>query len=189
MSRLSRLLLSLTLLAAAGLSRASAEDAALRYTPPSASFVCDLPGADWHAFEEEEGSGFATHILGPDNPNGTYRTGIDIRWIEKGQPGWVPVKKYIDDLRRSDKETGRSATIVQPYRMSGLLARLFEVVQHRRLPDSQLPSLEEELHDYYAVVPVGESYYSIKLSSTRDVYLDYRELFVKFLHSFKTLGR
>lgn len=177
-------------LAATLAGRAAADEKpVLRYTPPSATFVCDLPGPDWHAFEEEEGAGFATHILGPDNPAGTYRTGIDIRWFEKGQPGWVPVKRYIDDLRRSDKETGRSATIVQPYRISGLLARLFEVVQRRRLPDSQLPSLEDEIHDYYAVIPVGESYYSIKMSSTRDVYYDYRDTFISFLRSFKTLGR
>jgi hypothetical protein len=189
MSRLNKTLLLASLLLATALSRAAADDASLRYTPPSATFVCDLPSQNWYPFEEEEGAGFATHILGPDNPSGTYRTGIDIRWIEKGQPGWVPVMKYIEDVRRSDKETDRTATLMQPYRFSGFLARLFEVVERRRLPDSQIPSMEEEIHDYYAIIPVGESYYSVKLSSTRDVYLDYKDLFNKFMQSFKTLGR
>lgn len=177
--------LSLILAALAFPALATAEPAALRYTPPSASFACDLPNEQWRAFEEEEGAGFAVHILGPDNPAGTYRTGIDIRYMEKGQPGWVPLKKYIDDTRHGE---GRGATGVKPYRVSGMLARIFEVVETRRLPPDQLPSMEEELHHYYAIIPVGESYYSVKLSSTRDVYLDYRQLFVKFLHDFKPLG-
>ena len=179
------LVLGLLALAAPALAD---EKPTLRYTPPSATFVCDLPSEEWHAFEEEEGAGFAAHLLGPDNPSGTYRTGIDIRWIEKGQPGWVPVKKYMEDLRRGDTDTDRTSTLIKPYRISGMLARVFEVVERRRLPEGQLPSLEEELHHYYAVVPIGENYYSVKLSSTRDVYYDYRELFVKFLFTFKPLG-
>ncbi len=163
--------------------------AGLRYSPPSSAFVCQLPDADWHGFEEEESAGFATHLLGPDNPSGTYRTGIDIRWIEKGEVHWVPLKRYIDDLRHGDTDTERVSTIVKPYRVGGMLARIFEVSERRRLPGDQTPSLDQELHHYYAVIPIGESYYSLKLSSTRDIYLDYRELFVRFLHSFKPLGK
>ena len=169
----------------AAVPAAAQESGTLRYTPPSQTFACDLPNADWHGFEEEEGAGFAVHLLGPDNPNGTYRSGIDIRWIEKGQPGWMPLKRYIDDLRGGD---GRGATSVRPYRVNGMLARTFEVVEARRLPADQVPSVEDDLHDYYAVIPVGESYFSIKLTSTRDVYLDFRPLFVKFLHTFKPMG-
>ena len=58
----------------------------------------------------------------------------------------------------------------------------------RRLPADHAPSIEDELHHYVAVIPSGESYYIVKLSSTRDVYLEYRELFVRFLRSFKPLG-
>ena len=178
-------MLSLVSVALLVLPALAAEQTTLRYAPPSQTFACDLPNADWHAFEEEEGAGFAVHVLGPDNPAGTYRTGIDIRWIEKGQPGWVPVKRYIDGLRGGE---GRGATAVRPYRVSGMLARVFEIVETRRLPGDQLPSLEDDLHHYYAVIPMGENYFSIKLSSTRDIYLDYRQLFVRFLHSFKPIG-
>lgn len=181
-------LLLAVLLLSPSLARAQEERETLRYTPPSQTFTCDLPSDKWHAFEEEEGAGFAAHVLGPDNPTGTYRSGIDIRFVEKGQIGWMPVKKYIDEARRGDGDTGRQATLVRPYRISGYLARVFEVVERRNLPGDQLPSLDEELHHYYAVIPMGESYYTVKLSTTRDVYFDYRQLFVKFLHSFKPLG-
>ena len=161
----------------------------LRYTPPSQSFTCDLPGPEWHAFEEEEGSGFAVHILGPDNRGGTYRAGLDIRWVEKGQAGWLPIKKQIDErLRRNDPAAGRTATTVRPYRIPAGLARVFEVVETRRLPGDQLPSLDEELHYYYAMIPEGESYYEIKLASTREEYFQHRDLFARFLRSFSALG-
>jgi hypothetical protein len=180
--------LVVVLLASPARDLAAQERGSRRFTPPSNLFACDLPGDDWHAFEEEEASGFATHILGPDNPAGTYRTGIDIRWVEKGQAGWKPLKQAIDDLRRGNKDTDRGSTNVRPYRISGILARTFEISETRRLPADQAPSLEDEIHHYVAVIPSGESYYIIKLSSTRDVYLEYRELFVRFLRSFKPLG-
>lgn len=160
----------------------------LRYTPASRGFYCDIPAEGWHAFEEEETAGSVVHILGPDNPSGTYRTGIDVRWVEKGQPGFVPFKEAIEDLRRADKRTGRAATGIRPLRISGILARTFEVNEPRLLPQDQLPALEEAVHHYVAVIPSGESYFVIRLSSTRDVYLDYRDLFVEFLKSFKALG-
>lgn len=161
----------------------------LRWSPPSNAFVCDLPGADWYAFEEEEGAGFASHILGPDSETGNYRAGIDIRWVEKGQPGWEPIKKRIDDrLRRNDPETGRSATPVRPYRVPAGLARIFEVVETRRLPGDQLPSADEELHYYYALIPQGESYFELKMASTREEYFKYRDVFARFLRAFHPLG-
>jgi hypothetical protein len=176
-------------LAAPRAARADDAQPNLRWSPPSNTFVCDLPGPDWHAFEEEEGAGFAAHLLGPDSETGTYRAGIDIRWIEKGQPGWEPLKKRIDDrLRRSDNTTGRVATPVRPYRVPAGLARVFEVVETRRLPGDQLPSMDEELHYYYALIPVGESYFELKMASTREEYFKYRDVFAKFLRAFHPLG-
>lgn len=166
-------------------ARAQEEAKASRYAPPTRSFYCDVPSG-WHAFEEEDALGNVVHLLGPDSPSGNYRTGIDIRWVEKSQPGFRPVAKAIDEMRGSDPMTERTATGARPMRISGILSRTFEIQETRRLAPDSLPSLEEELHHYVAVIPSGESYYVIRLSSTRDVYLDYRKLFVDFLRSFKT---
>jgi hypothetical protein len=176
------------LLALSPAARAEEAPAPLRYTPPSQTFACDLPGDEWQPFEEEEAAGFAAHILGPDNAAGTYRAGISVRWVEKGQLGWIPLKKRVDILRRGEAESERTATVVRPYRIPAGLSRIFSVVERRRLPGEQLPSMEEELHHYYAVLPVGDSYYEIKLSSTRESYFEYREVFARFLRSFRPLG-
>lgn len=181
----------LAVLLALGGAHAAAQDepASMRYTPPSQSFSCDLPGAGWYAFEEEEGWGFAVHILGPDNPNGTYRAGIDVRWVEKGQPGWEPLKKRIDGrLRRGDSMTDRTATLPRAYRIPAGLSRVFEVVERRRLPGDQLPSVDEELHYYYAMIPSGESYYEVKMATSRDDYYQYRDVFARFLRAFRPIG-
>ena len=158
------------------------------YLPPSHLFSCELPSA-WRAFEEEDALGPVVRLLGPDNPAGTYRTGLSVRWFEKGSPGYVEPKKAVDDMRRSDKETKRSATGVMPMRVGGLLGRLFEVVETRALPLERLPAVEEQVHHYVAVIPSGFNYYLIRLSSTRDVYLDFREDYMLCLKTFKPLGR
>ncbi|MBI5631374.1 MAG: hypothetical protein HY921_10885 [Elusimicrobia bacterium] len=158
----------------------------VHYTPPSHAFYCDIPAVGWESFEEEEPSGFAVHLLGPDNPAGTYRLGIDIHWVEKGQPGWVPYKKAVENLRRSAPH--RSATASRAMRISGSLAKVFEVSETRRLPADLVPMVEEEIHHFMAVVPSGESYYMIRLSSSQENFMEYRNLFVKFLRSFKMMG-
>lgn len=180
-----RLLLPLLL---AVLPAAAEEPFVSRWAPPSNFFSCDLPGPEWSGFEEEEVSGPVARILGPDSPGGSYRAGISVRWVEKGQPGWRPYKEAIEALRRSDKEAGRHAGGARPLRIAGILSRIFEVTERRRLPPDQLPAAEEELHHYVALVPLGDSYYVIKLSSTRENYLDYRDAFVRFLRSFRPLG-
>lgn len=159
----------------------------LRWQPDSKLFYCDVP-LGWQPFEEEDPAGTAVHILGPDAPGGAYRAGIDVRWVEKGQPGYQTAKKLVDRLRRDDKTTDRHASTVRPMRIAGTLARTFEVTETRRLPPEGLPAVEEPLHQYVAVVPSGESYFLITLSSSRETYLDYRQLFVDFLHSFKSTG-
>lgn len=183
---------SLTLLAALALCApltARADEAVLeRYTPPSKNFSCDLPKG-WTAFAENEADDIeAVHVLGPDNEAGTFRSGIDIRYYEKGAPGFVPYKKAVDQMRRSDGQTDRESTTIRALRIGAGLARTFEVSETRRLPADRLPSMVEPLHRYYAIFPNGESYFVVSLASTREMYLDYRELFVDFLRTFRPLG-
>ncbi len=160
----------------------------VRWQPDSKLFYCDVP-AGWTPFEEEDQAGSAVHLLGPDAPTGDFRAGIDIRWVEKGQPGFVPAKKLVEELRRDDKPTDRHSTPIHPMRVNSLLARTFEVQETRRLPPEGLPAVEEELHQYVAVIPSGESYFLVTLASSRETYLDYRQLFIDFLHSFKASYR
>jgi len=160
---------------------------AQRFSPPSGSFACDLPSG-WKAFEEEEFSGPAVHILGPDDPTRTYRAGIDIRFMEKGQPGFLALGEELERLRRSDKLTSREATAIEHLRVARVLARLFEVTERRWLPYETLPAAEAAVHHYVALLPVGESYWIIRLSSTRETYLDYRETFRAFVKSFRPSG-
>ena len=154
----------------------------VRYAPASNAFSCDIP-ADWTAFEENEPAGTAVHIFGPESASGAYRAGLDIRYAERGQPGFRSFKKIIEDLRRQGG--GREATAVRAFKIPSSLARVFEVSESLRLPPGASPSLEETVHDYIAVVPAGESYYVIRLSSTREVYLDYKDFFFNFLKTFR----
>ncbi|MBI4377320.1 MAG: hypothetical protein HY549_12845 [Elusimicrobia bacterium] len=166
---------------------AQAGDGPGAYLSPSGAFSCDIP-AGWNAFAEPDFAGQTVRIVGPDGPSGLYRAGIDVRWHEKGQPGFIPAAKALERWRAPDPRTGRSASAARPLRISGILARAFELVETRRLPLESLPALEEELHHYVAVLPRGEGYYVIRLSSSRESYLDYRKLFFDFLRSFKLSG-
>jgi hypothetical protein len=158
------------------------------YLAPSHLFSCEVP-AGWKAFETEDALGTVTRFVGPDNPGGTYRTGLSVRWFEKGDPGYVDAQKAVDDMRRSDRDTQRSSTAVMHMRVAGQLARLFEVVETRTLPMERLPAEEEQIHDYVAVIPSGLNYYLVRLSSTRDVYLDFREDYMRCIRTFKPMGR
>jgi hypothetical protein len=158
------------------------------YLAPSHLFSCEVP-AEWGAFETEDALGPVVRLLGPDNPAGTYRTGLSVRWFEKGSLGYVDPKKAVDDMHRPDKDIRRSVTAVSHMRVGGLLARLFEVVETRTLPLERLPADEEQIHDYVAVIPSGFNYYLVRLSSSREVYLDFREDYLRCLRTFKPLGR
>jgi hypothetical protein len=70
------------------------------------------------------------------------------------------------------------------------MTRAFEVTETRRVPPDRFPAVPEELHRYYAFLPVsgGESYFTISLASSRDSYLDYRDIFLQFLKDFKPIG-
>jgi len=158
-----------------------------RYSPPSHSFYCDLP-VGWQPFEEQDEFGAVVHLLGPEDAAGVYRAGIDIRWNEKGEANFVPYKKALEEMRRSDGPTSRASTGVRVMRISGVLARVFEITDTRRLPADRWPSMPVELHRYVAVYPSGESYFTISLASKRDTYLEFRDLFLDFLKNFKPLG-
>lgn len=160
---------------------------ASRYTPSSRAFSCEVPSG-WTAFDEEEGGGTAVHLLGPDNPAGVFRAGIDIRYMERGQPGFKTFRQFVDDVRRSDDMTQRSATNLRPLRINAGLARVFEISETRRVPADRLPSVEEALHRYVGIIPSGDSYYVISLASTRDAYLDFKDLFTDFLRTFRPMG-
>lgn len=184
-----RLLLALLLLVPAA-ARAQADrsetDSPLRparYTPPSRMFTCDVPKG-WSVFEEDEGSGAAVHMLGPENAEGTFRSGLDVRFMEKGSAGYLPYRKFVDLMRKENEETQRSATSIRTMRTGAGLARVFEISETRRLPPDRLPSLEEQLHRYVAIIPSGDNYYFISLASTRDTYLDFRDLWAEFLRTF-----
>lgn len=168
---------------------ARAEHAPLeRYTPPSKDFSCDVPRG-WSVFEEDEAGDIeAVHLLGPDDSAGDYRAGIDIRYYEKGSPGFVPYKTTIEALRRSDKLTDRQSSPINAMRVGAGLARTFEVSETRRLPLGRAPSSLEPLHRDYAIFPNGESYFVVTMATTREVYLDYREQFYEFLRTFRPLG-
>jgi hypothetical protein len=174
-------------LALAARPRAAAEEAPTRYVPPSKTFSCDVPSG-WSAFEDDEGEASAVHVLGPDGSGGNYRVGIDIRYMEKGSASFLPYKKFVEGLRRSDSSTDRSSTPIRAMRVGAGLARTFEITETRRLPLDRLPAVDESLHHYVAIFPSGDNYFIVTLSSTRDVYLDYRDFFVEFLRNFRPFG-
>jgi len=159
----------------------------LRYSPPSRNFYCDLP-VGWHAFEEAEGDGPVVRLMGPQDPRAVYQAGIDIRWNERGEASYKPYKVALEEMRRGDEASSRAASAVHVMRISGVLARVFEITETRRLPLDRWPSMPVELHRYMAIYPVGESYFTISLASTRDSYLDYKDVFLEFLKGFKPMG-
>ncbi len=159
------------------------------YSPPSHNFDCGIP-TGWQAFEELDEYGAVVHILGPESAAGDYRAGFDIRWNEKGDPGWQPYKKALEEVRKSDDHLSRSSSIISVMRIGGSLVRAFEITETRRLPADRFPAAPEDLHRYYAFFPTGggESYFTISLASSRDSYLDYRDIFLQFLKDFKPIG-
>ena len=157
-----------------------------KYEPTARSFSCEIPSRGWHAFEEDSVQGYAVHILGPDSPTGTYRAGIDIHWVERGQSGYMDYKKASTSSGVPTRRRAQSTPVrLMRRRMN---ARVFEVTETRLLPPDRLPAAPEVLHHYVAILPSGDSYFLIRLSSTRDSYLDHRDEFVRFLKHFRVLG-
>jgi hypothetical protein len=160
----------------------------ISYAAPSGQFACARPRNGWQTIEGRDALGEVIYFMGPENPAKTYRTGYSIRWMNAETPGFIDAKHQVDFLRATDKATGQRATPVRPMRVAGLLARTFEILETRVLPADKLPASESELHHYVAVIPSGAGYYLIRLSATRDVYLDYRDEWIRFLKSFQPVG-
>lgn len=173
-----------------GSAQPEAPKAAWRpFVPSSRLFSGEIPVEGWWPMEEETATGSVFRLLGGDSQSGSVRTVLSVRFYDKDTPGFTPIKQAVDLMRRENKETGRSITPVRPVRVGLGLARTFEIVETRRVPSDDGPSFEEELHHYVAVIPVGEAYYLVRLVSSRATYLEYRDDFVRFLKSMRSLSR
>jgi hypothetical protein len=159
------------------------------YVPASRLFSGEIPVEGWWPMEEETATGSVFRLLGGDSQSGSVRTVLSVRFYDKDTPGFTPIKLAVDLMRRDNKETNRVISPVRPVRVGLGLARTFEIVETRRVPSDEGPAFEEELHHYVAVIPVGEAYYLVRLVSSRATYLEYRDDFVRFLKSLRTLSR
>ena len=158
------------------------------YVPDSRLFSGEIPVEGWWPMEEETATGPVFRLLGGDSRSGAMRTVLSVRFYDKDTPGFTPIKQAVDMLRRENKDISRSVSPVRPVRVGLGLARTFEIVETRRVPSDDGPSFEEDLHHYVAVIPVGEAYYLVRLISSRAAYLEYRDDFVRFLKSLRSLS-
>lgn len=159
------------------------------HTPESRLFTADVPASGWWPMEEEGPDGSVFYLLGPDSPSGAFRAVLSVRAYDRDTSMFTEAKEHAELLRRRDDAVSRSATAVRPLRVKGgVLARTFEVIETRRLPAEQAPAFPEELHHYVAILPQGESFYVLRLISARTDYLEHRDMFVRFLRSFRALG-
>lgn len=159
------------------------------YVPASRLFSGEIPSEGWWPMEEETETGSVFRLLGSDSQSGAVRTVLSVRFYDKDTPGFTPIKQAVDLMRRGNKDTKRTISPVRAVRVGLGLARTFEITETRRIPSDDGPSFEEELHHYVAVIPVGEAYYLLRLISSRATYLNYREDFVRFMKSLRSLSR
>lgn len=156
------------------------------FEPGSRLFRAELPSEGWRAFDEDDALGSVVRVFGPDDPSGVLRAELTVRLMDRDAPNFVPAKDAVEAMRRPGP--GREPSPVRPLRIPAGLARIFEVVETRRLPADEGPSAPLEVHQYVAVVPRGEAYFLIRLVTARASYLDYRDDFVRFLKSFRPIG-
>ncbi|MFI5347842.1 MAG: hypothetical protein ACHQ51_15835 [Elusimicrobiota bacterium] len=156
------------------------------FEPASRLFRGELPGEGWRAFEEDDALGSVVRVMGPDDPSGALRAVLTVRLVDRDSPDFIPSKDAVDAMRRSGP--GRDPSPVHPLRVSAGLARIFEIVERRRLPTEEGPSAPMELHQYVAVIPRGEAYFLVRLTTARANYLDYRDFFVRFVKNLKPIG-
>ena len=156
------------------------------YEPASRLFRAELPPEGWKAFEEEDAMGSIVRVFGPDDPSGTLRATLTVRYVDRDSPIFAPSKTAADAMRRQGPD--RETTAVQPLRVSAGLARIFEITEMKRVPADRSPSIPMQLHQYVAVIPRGESYFVVRLVTARANYIDFRDDFVRFLKSLKPIG-
>jgi hypothetical protein len=152
----------------------------------SAEFRSELPAVGWYAHEEEDALGTVTRVYGPDSASGAVRATISVRLYDRSMPGFLPAKDAVEAMRRDGPD--RDATPVHAMRVAAGLARIFEVWQTRRVGADDGPSLPERIHEYVAIIPHGESYYVVRLVSTRENFLDTRDVFARFLKRLTPIG-
>lgn len=158
------------------------------FTSAKGTFACDVPAAGWQVFEEDTPLGSAAHFLGPAEEGGNWRAALHVHFVDKSRPGFVPIDDAVKRERRSDAVADRSASPVRRVRVSRASARRFEVTETRLVPGDRLPATPTVLHHFFAVVPAGDGYMIIKLSTSRETYLRYRDLFDRILRTFRVLG-
>lgn len=156
------------------------------YEPASRLFRADLPAAGWRAHEEEDALGTIVRVLGPESADGTARAELTVRLVDRDSAAFQPAKEAVEAMRREGPD--RSSTPVRPLRTDAGLARIFEIVETRRLPLDEAPSVPVVLHHDVAVVPRGEAYFLVRLVSVRAEYLKHREVFMGFLRALKPIG-
>ena len=158
------------------------------YVPASRLFSGEIPVNGWWPMEEETATGSVFRLLGGDSQSGSVRSVLSVRFYDKDTPGFTPIKQAVELMRRENKELHRTVSPVRPVRVGLGLARTFEINETRRVPSDDGPSFDEELHHYVAVIPVGEAYYLVRLISSRATYLEYRDDFVRFMKSLRSLS-
>lgn len=156
------------------------------FEPASRLFRAELPSEGWRAFDEEDALGTVARAFGPDDPSGALRAELSVRLVDRDTPNFAAAKDAVEAMRRPGP--GREPSPVRPLRVPAGLARIFEVVETRRVPVDEGPSAPLELHQYVAVIPRGDAYYLIRLVTARANYLDFRGDFVRFLKSFRPIG-
>ncbi len=166
---------------------AQAAEPWIPYSPPSNAFTCRIPGS-WWGYEEEEPNGFAVHLLSPDDPLGVYRAGIDVHRVIKGTPGYAHYREEISKMRKGGGLLDNQSSPLSYTRAAGGLGIVFETTDWQWLAVGRLPARRIPLHHWVCVVAEGENYWIIRLSSTRASFLKYRDLFRRFVSSFKSLG-
>jgi len=160
----------------------------MTFTSARRTFSCDIPWAGWNLFEEDTPFGSSTHVLGPSEAGGAFRAGLHIHFIDKDRAAFEPLDGFVKRVRQDERVSGRTATPIRRWRVAKRSARRFEVRETRQLPNGHTPSRGRVLHHYYAVVPAGDGYFVVKLSTTEETYLEHRESYEHLLNTFRILG-
>lgn len=156
------------------------------YEPASRLFGAELPARGWDASEEEDARGPVFRAFGPDGPESALRATLTVRLVDRGSPFFLPLKDAVAAMRRPGPD--RTVSPPSPLRVDAGLARVFEIVSTRRLPLDEGPDAPAAVHQYVAVIPRGDAYFVVRLTSERAVYLDFRDFFVRFLKSLRPIG-